>query len=429
MNAAISKQLVGLIVGIGAVLTCSFEDAFAENWPNWRGPRNDGTSIEKGLPAKWSKAENVRWRLELPGPGPSTPIVWQDRIFLTSADGDDLVLLCVNTSGKLIWKKVVGSGNFDVRQGESNAAAPSPSTDGEHIWVFLGTGVLACYDFDGNEVWKVNLQKRYKKFNLYWGMSSTPLLDGDRLYLQLLHTNEQLVLALDKFTGQEIWQHHRKTNASYECLHSYASPLIYRFDDQEFLLTHGADYIVAHRLEDGSEIWRCGGLQSSLFYNPSFRLVASPVAVPGLVVVPSAKNGPVLGLNPNGAKGNITNSKAYYRWKRKKNTPDVPSPLIHDGLVYLCRENGVLICIDAQSGEEVYKERAHNKRHRGSPVYADGKIYLMGMDGTVTVVKAGRAFEILAKNSVGERTAASLAISNGTIYLRSYKALYAIALK
>jgi outer membrane protein assembly factor BamB len=429
MNPEIPRRLAGLIVGIGAILISTFTDSLAQNWPQWRGPRNDGTSTETGLPTKWSKTENVRWRLELPGPGPSTPIVWQDRIFLTSADGDDLVLLCVNTSGKLIWKKVVDSGNFDVRQGESNASAPSPSTDGEHVWVFFGTGALACYDFDGNEVWKVNLQKRHKKFRIYWGMSSTPLLDGDRLYLQLLHTNEQLVLALDKSTGQEIWQHRRKTNASYESLHSYASPFIYRFDDQEFLLTHGADYIVAHSLKDGTEIWRCGGLQKPRFYNPSFRLVASPVAVSGLIVVPSAKNGPVLGLNPNGAQGNITNAKAFYRWKRNKNTPDVPSPVIHNGLVYLSRENGVLICLDAQTGEEVYKKRAHNKRHRGSPVYADGKIYLMGMDGTVTVVKAGRTFEILAKNSVGERLAASLAISNGTIYLRSYKALYAIALK
>ena len=425
MVSAIKKLSSAFIVI--TFLIISITNSMAENWPNWRGPRNDGTSNETRLPAKWSKSENVKWRLELPGPAPSTPVVWNDRIFLTSAEWDSLALLCVNTSGKVLWKRTVGSGNKDIREGESNAASPSPSTDGKYVWVFFGTGILACFDFEGNEVWRSNLQKRYGGFSMYWGMSTTPLLDGDKLYLQLLHSNEQLVLALDKMTGREIWKHHRKTDAMTECLHSYASPFLYRFDGQEFLLTHGADYVVAHNLKDGSEIWRCGGLQKPNNYNHYLRFVASPVATPGLIVVPSAKNGPVLGLNPKNARGDITHSKTDYAWKRKDNTPDVPSPLIHDGLVYLCRENGVLICIDARTGEEIYQERAYSKRHRGSPVYADGKIYLMAADGTVTVVKAGREFEIISKNSVGERMAASLAISDGTIYLRSHKALYAIA--
>ncbi len=193
------------------------------------------------------------------------------------------------------------------------------------------------------------------------------------------------------------------------------------------MLTHGADYLVAHDLDDGSEIWRSGGLQNSLMYNPLFRLVATPAVVPGLIIVPSAKNGPVVALNPHGANGNITGAPKHQVWKRDKNTPDVPSPVVHDGLVYLCRENGQLLCLDAKTGEEIYFERAHSKRHRGSPVYADGKLYLMGMDGTVTVVKAGRKFEVLAKNRMDERIAASMAIADGTLYLRTYEALYAIA--
>jgi len=414
---------------LGFVLALFFIQARAENWPRWRGPRNDGTSTETGLASTWSKTENLKWRLELPGPAASTPIVWNDRIFLTSAEGSSLVLLCVNTAGKVLWKKILGEGNFDIREGESNAASPSPSTDGKYVWVKLGTGLLASYDFGGKEVWKVDLQQRYKKFSMYHGMSSSPLLDGDRLYLQLLHTNEQLVLALDKTSGREIWKHQRKTDAREESLHSYASPVIYRFDNQEFLITHGSDYIVAHALKDGKELWRCGGLNNPTSYNPFFRLVASPVAIPGLVVAPSAKNGPVLGLNPKAANGDITNLPAQYLWKLPDNTPDVPSPLIHAGLLYLCRENGVLLCVDAKTGEVYYTERTHNYRHRGSPVYADGKIFLMSADGMVTVVKAGKKFEIVAKNTVDERLAASLAISNGTIYLRSYKALYAIGAK
>lgn len=399
--------------------------AAAENWPHWRGPRNDGTSLETGLPIQWSSTENVLWRLPLPGAAGATPVVWDDRIFLTSAEGSDLVLLCIGTDGELLWKRTLGTGNRNVHGGEGNAASPSPSTDGKHVWAFISTGDLACYDFDGNEVWKTNLEDRYGDFNLYFVMASTPLLDADRLYLQLIHSNAWLVLALDKSTGREIWKHNRKSDAYAECEHSYASPSLYRDDKREFLLVHGADYITAHRLTDGSEIWRCGNLNPKNSYNTSLRLVASPVAVPGLVVVPSAKNGPVIGLRPGG-KGDITGSKRWQHWRRADGTPDVPSPLIHDGLVYLCRENGDLICLDAETGKQVYKERTHRHRHRASPVCSGGNIYLTSRDGRVTVVKSGRNFEILASNDLDETISASPVISNGKLYLRSYKALYAI---
>ncbi|MCB0313597.1 MAG: PQQ-binding-like beta-propeller repeat protein, partial [Calditrichaeota bacterium] len=398
----------------------------AENWPGWRGPGNDGISTAGNLPLEWDRTRNVKWRLPLPGPAPSTPAVWGERIFLTSAEDDDLVLICVNTAGETLWQRRLDNGNQDIRQGESNAAAPSPATDGRHVWTFTGTGMLACHDVDGKEIWKSDLQKVYGRFNMYWGMSTTPLLDGDRLYLQLLHSDAQWVLALDKSSGQEIWRHRRKTDARSESLHSYASPVIYRHGGLELLLIHGADYITAHRLNDGSEIWRSGGLQKVGHYNDFLRFVATPVVSPGLIVVPSAKNGPVLGINPQGAAGDITGKSAFFHWQRPDNTTDVPSPLILDGLVYICRENGVLICLDALSGEEIYQERVYNRRHRGSPVYADGKIFLTAMDGTISLVKPGRQFQLLAQNALEERMAASPAIAGNTIYLRTHEALYAI---
>jgi outer membrane protein assembly factor BamB len=404
--------------------------AEAENWPQWRGPHRNGISDETGIPTKWSKTENVVWRLPLPGPGGSTPIVWGDRIFLTSADGDNVVLIGADTSGKILWTKQMATGNKVVRDGEGNSAAPSPSTDGEHVWAFVATGDLGCYDFNGNEVWKFNLQDRYGKFQIQFGMTSTPLLDGDRLYLQCMHSGGAFVLALDKATGKEIWKHDRMSDAFAECEHSYASPVLYRAGDSEFLLAHGADYVTAHSLDNGSEIWRCGGLNPKEpgKYNPTLRFVASPATADDLVVVPSAKNGPVLGLSPD-AKGDITESKAGHLWRRGENTPDVPSPLIKDGLVYLCRENGVLICLDAKTGEELYQERTHPQRHRASPVYADGNIYLSAADGVVSVVKAGPKFELVASNDLGESLAASPVISNGRLYLRTYDALYAIGKK
>lgn len=398
---------------------------FAENWPHWRGPRNDGTSKETGIPLKWSRSENIQWRIPLPGPAAATPVIWGDRIFLTSSEEKDLVLFSISTDGKVLWKRTLGTGNNNVKGDEANFAAPSPSTDGKHVWTFIGTGDLACFDFEGRQVWKTNLQERYGKFNLYFVMSSSPLLDGDRLYIQLIHTGAHLVLALDKASGKEIWKHERMSDARAECEHSYASPTIYRDGKQEYLLIQGADYVTAHRLSDGAEIWRAGGLNPKDSYNPSLRLVASPVAKPGLIVVPSAKNGPVLGLKPGG-KGNITGLRQQYQWLMDRGTPDVPSPLIHDGLVYLCREDGELIALDAKTGDKIYHEQTRRTRHRASPVYADGKLYLTARDGVVTVVRAGRKFEILASNEIGEQIAASPVVSNGRIYLRSFEALYAI---
>lgn len=413
------------------VLSLPIPSARAENWPQWRGPHLDGVSSEQDLATEWDREKNVAWRFPLPGPAGSTPAIWEDHIFLTTVDGEQLDLYCLDTDGQLRWKQNVGRGNKDVRGDEGNSAAPSPSTDGEHVWTFMANGQLACYDFDGNEIWKFNLQDRYGKFDIAFGMTSTPVLDGDRLYLQLIHgegdpeTREAIVIALDKHSGEEIWKHDRASDGIKECEHSYASPTIYRDSQHEFLLSHGADYIVAHDLDDGHELWRCGGFNPPGNYNPTLRFVASPLAVPGMIVVPSAKNGPVVAIKPS-AEGDVTGSKQHLHWVREQNTPDVPSPLVKDGLVYLCRENGNLLVLEAATGEEIYEERTVRDRHRASPVWADDKLLLTARNGTVTVIKPGREFEILAQNKLDESMSASPAISNGTIYLRTFEALYAI---
>ena len=419
-------SITSIVIFLSLSLTL-INSSEAENWHQWRGKNNDGISNETDVPIQWSQTENVLWKLPLPGEGASTPVVWKDRIFLTSADGNELVLMCITTDGDEKWKRTLAQGNRTKRGDEVNNAAPSPTTDGKYVWAFLGTGDLVCYDYEGNRIWHQNIEERYGKFKLGFLMSMTPLLYKDKLYLQLIHSGAWLVLALDKMTGEEIWMHDRQSDATRECEHAYTSPILYKDSERELLIVHGADYVTAHSLDDGSEIWRCGGLNSKERYNPSFRLVASPVATEGIIVVPSAKNGPVLGLDPSG-KGDITDSD-WQIWKLQRGTPDVPSPLIHDGLVYLCRENGDLICINANSGQQLYLERTHRQRHRASPVYANGHIYLTARDGVVNVIKAGREFEIVATNSIDETVAASPVIADGTLYLRSYDALYAIGKK
>lgn len=430
--ALIKSRRIGLASVVVVVLLTVSQAARSENWPQWRGPKNNGISNETNAPTKWSKMENVAWRLPMPGPAGATPVVWGERIFLTSVDkgSGDLLLLCVGTDGKEKWRQVMGSGNRTARGDEGNSASNSPSTDGEHVWAMMTTGVIGCWTVAGQEVWKFNLQDRYGKFNIQFGMTSTPVLDGERLYVQLIHgdgnakTREAIVVGLDKTTGQEIWKRDRPSDAIQENEHSYASPMIYDDGKVKFLLTHGADFIVAHDLKDGHELWRCGNLNSKSKYDPTLRFVASPATGDGIIVVPTAKGAPVFALKPDG-KGDITNNSAMHLWKHSK-TPDVPSPLIHGGLVYLCMQDGQVHVLDEKTGEQIYLNRVYNDKYRASPVFADGKFYLTSRDGHISVLKAGREFELLAENDLGEPISASPVFANGTMYLRGFDNLWAI---
>lgn len=415
------------IVSLALIVVFAAAPLLAGDWPHWRGPKADGTSDDTRLPTVWG-GTNVLWRHALPGPGASTPIVTGKHVFVTSADGDAVVLMAFDRRGEELWRRTLDERNFVIRQGESNAASPSPTTDGERVWAFTGTGILAAFTLDGTPIFRADLAERYGEFDMYHGMSTTPLLHEGRLYLSLLHSGAQQVVALDAATGVPVWRHERATDARAECLHAYTSPVLVGTGDAARLLVHGADYLTAHRLGDGAEVWRKGGLQHPDRYNPAFRLVATPVVHDDLVIVPSAKNGPVLALETAGAEGDLGAGEKGVRWKLTQNTPDVPTPVVHDGLVYLSRENGQLLTVDVDSGALIYAERVHDAPHRGSPVVADGKVYLMGMDGTVSVVRAGREYALLAQNAMNERLAASLAIADGTLYLRTYRALYAIAL-
>ena len=417
------------VLTLGVILAGS-SLAQAENWPNWRGPKNDGISSETGLPTVWDSEKNVAWKLKLPGSGGATPVVWGDRVFVTAVVGDDLTLICVDTDGNIQWQQVVSKGNKDVRGDEGNSAANSPSTDGKHVWAMFANGTVACFTVEGKRVWSLDLEDRYGTFEIAFGLTSTPVLDDGRLYLQLIHGKRNpepsrgLVVCLDAATGDEIWQQLRATDGIEENKHSYASPMMYDHNGLKYLVTHGADYVIGHDLKTGKEIWRCGDLNVKAEYDKTLRFVASPLCVDGMIVVPTAKRGPVRVIRPDG-KGDITNAKDIHLWSHEK-TPDVPSPLIHNGLVYLCMQDGNLFCLNQNTGEEYYFERTHRQRHRGSPVYADGHVYLTARDGVISVVKTGKKFELVAQNELGEAIAASPAISNGTIYLRTFDSLWAI---
>ena len=260
--------------------------------------------------------------LEMPGMGGSTPAVWEKHIFLTSQDGDNLVLVCASTDGKQLWKRQLGT-NRPIRGDEGNGASPSPSTDGKHVFVFVGSGQLACFDFDGNEVWKFNAQDRYGRFQTQHGMHTTPLLYQDRLYMQLIHSGGAWVIALDPTTGKQVWKVPRKSDGYAENEHSYASPCLWYRGADAYLITHGNDYAIAHRLTDGSEIWRVGELNPKSNYRPDLRFVASPVATPDLIVIPTAKSGAVVGIRPD-ATGLIMPGSTGELWRLGATAPTSP---------------------------------------------------------------------------------------------------------
>lgn len=407
--------------------------ANALNWPQWRGPQENGIAPNQTIPLEWSSQKNVIFRVPLPGPSGATPVVWGERIFLTSADGDDLLLMCFDTAGTQRWSKKITTDNQVVREGEGNSASPSPITDGQHVWAMFGDGTLVCLTVEGEEVWRKDLQRDYGKFEIQFGMTSSPVLHQGSLYLQLIHgvwnddPSQGTLAALDANTGQEQWKTIRQTPAVAENKHSYASPVIFDNDQYHYLISHGADYVMAHDLKSGKEIWRCGGMNPTENYNQFLRFVASPAVGKNLIVVPSAKGGSVLAIRPGGA-GDITDSP-FVVWKLEKGTPDVPSPIVTDDLVYLCRENGILVCVDAQSGEEYYAERTDSHLHRASPVLIGNTVLLTSRRGVTTVVQTGKQFRQLAVNDLEATISASPAIAGGRIYLRTFDALYAIGEK
>ena len=420
-----------LCAGVLALLTAL--PVFAENWPQWRGPKNDGHSSEKGLPSKWAAEENVIWKAPLPGPGASTPAIWGDKLFLTAQEGENLVLICIGTDGKEKWKRPVGAGVGKYRGDEGNMASASCTTDGKRVYAFVGSGTVGAYEPDtGKPIWEFNVQDKYGKFQIQFGAHWTPVLHKDRLYLMVIHRGARFLLALDAATGVPLWKVERKSDSppGVESPDVYASPFIWEgANGAALLIAHGDDYCTAHKLEDGSEVWRVVGLNPKDKYNRAWRGVSSPLVTADLIVVPSCKNGVTVGVKPDGAKGEIAPGNSAELWRLPKGTPDVPSPVRVGDIVYIMRENGLLMAHEATTGKLIYEEKVTNERHRANPVVADGKLYLVGREGTMPVVKAGKEFDLVAKNKLPDTFTSSPAISNGRIYLRGWNYLWAIGEK
>lgn len=397
----------------------------AENWPQMRGPHGTGTTAAHDLPAEFGKDKNLLWRVEMPGHSAATPAVWGEHIFTVTPDGEDVYLVTLELDGKERWRRKVGTGNHKLGfNGKNNFATPSPATDGEHVWLLVGTGELHCFDFAGEPVWTVNLNDTLGKYETLFGFGFTPLLWKDSLFVPYLHQGTSYVAALDKLTGAVKWKTERTTDAQDESKDAYSSPCIFAYPDRAEVVICGADLANAYDAETGKEVWRHGDINPTA--NNTLRIVVSPVADSERVYVSSAKRGPVHAIRPGGT-GDVTSS--HHLWTRTEDTPDVPTPAVADGLFYMLRENGVLSVLDAATGEQCYSERVASRAgaFSPSPVVADGKVYMASEGGTIAVVAAGRTFEKLAENDLGEMMMATPAIVGDRIYVRTEKALYCFA--
>lgn len=420
---AFGLKLLQLLLVVFVSATVSMP-ASADNWPQWRGPKNDGHSAEKGLPTEWGPEKNVVWKFKMPGRGASTPAIWGDRIFVTSAQGDDIVLMCIGTDGKEKWKETIAKGSKAAYRGEGNDASASCSTDGKHVWTFAGSGNLVCYTIDGKEVWTKNLQD-YGKFGIQFGCHWTPVLYKGKLYLQVMHRNAQLVVAYDAATGKELWKQKRPGYGKGESPDTYASAFIWEGEGEPLLVAHGNDYCTGHRLTDGEEVWRVQGLNPSS--NGAWRFVSCPLVTSDLIVVPSCKNGPTVAFNPVGAKGSINPDNKAELW-RFKFTPDVVAPIRVGDIVYLF--DGRLTAVNAKTGEQLYRGGTISPGlPRANMIAADGKIYVTTSTGAIDIIQAGKDFKKLGTNKLPDTLYATPAPADGRLYVRGWDYLWAIGTK
>jgi outer membrane protein assembly factor BamB len=401
----------------------------AQDWPAWRGPDGNGTSAETHLPVKWSRTDNVAWTLPMPSLSGSTPIVSGRRIFLNVADdlhSRDAVTLHLwsvdRDSGKVLWRRPLGGGNRQERK--QNMSSPSPVTDGRTVWVMTGTGVLKAFDFDGAELWARDIQKDYGRFGQNWGYGSSPLLYAGALFVQVLHGmhthDPSYVLRIDGATGKTVWRVERPTPARNESPDAYTTPAVLARGGSAEIVVSGADVVTGHDPATGVELWRAGGLNPDADGNN--RIVASPVVSGDVVIAPSRER-PMLALRPAG-RGDLTKSALLWSFA---SGPDVPTPVTDGSFVYVIRDNGIMYCLDAKSGREVYpRRRLRPGTYSASPVLADGRIYATSEDGVTSVIKAGPAFQVLAENELDDYTLSSPAIAGGRIYIRTTKFLWAI---
>jgi outer membrane protein assembly factor BamB len=417
---------------------------WAANWPQWRGPDGSGISNEKNLPASWTPTTNIQWKAAIPGRGHSSPIVWGNRVFVTTAIEGDVVqgakavkhmndgkeflhpdsigadrkhtfkVIALNReSGKIVWEATAWEGTpYDNRHRKSSYAASTPATDGKMVYAFFGTEGIYAYDFNGKLAWKAQLGNLA---TVGMGTGTSPILYDNVVIVQCDEDNGEasFIVALDKKTGKEVWRTPRKVQVS------WSTPLLVKTSTRSELITSGTETVISYDPATGKELWRHKGVESNA--------IPSPVANNEMVFLVAGFPAKIAMAIKLGGSGDLTGTPNV-PWKYAKGTAYVPSPILYGDYLYLTTDRGILTCIDAKTGEVKYEggRIPIPATFTASPVAFEGKILMTSEDGDTFIVKAGPKHEVLGTNSVGEPVYASPAIADGRIFIRGEKNLYGI---
>ncbi|MDB4772904.1 MAG: PQQ-binding-like beta-propeller repeat protein [Verrucomicrobiales bacterium] len=402
----------------------------AQNWPGWRGPTGDGISTEKELPTSWSPTENIGWKSPIAGDGHSSPIIWENRVFLTTSltEKNERRLLCLNRlDGKTLWDRVVLNTRPESIHRLNSRASGTPTTDGTHVYVtFLlakgeeiiapnvgsermitpGRIIVAAYDFEGNEQWKTDVGA----FVSAHGFNTCPVLFEDLVIINGDHDGDAYLVALDAKTGKECWRTMRENKTR-----SYVTPIIREIGNRTQMILSGSLCVASYDPSTGKRHWILDG--------PTEQFVASMVYNGEHVFVTGGyPQKHILAIDPNGT-GNVTDT--HITWRTNRGAAYVPSPIVSGNHLLVVADSGVAICFDAKTGDRHWRERLDGG-HSPSPVLANGIVYCVSDQGVATVFRLGDTFELIAKNDLAESVSSSPAISQGQLFIRTHQALYCI---
>jgi outer membrane protein assembly factor BamB len=449
-----SLKIINFIAFLFMFTACVFgqhQNEDEANWSSFRGNHAAGSMDGQNLPESWDgeKGQNIQWKTLIPGLAHSSPVIWGDKLFVTTAissmgeaffrhglygDGDasedrSIHKWCVycldKKSGEFIWKATAVEGvPIDKRHVKSTYANSSPATDGRYVAALFGSQGLYVYDMKGNPVWKKDLGRMdvgaYDLPEYEWGTASSPIIYKDMVIVQVDTQKESFLIACDVKTGKVLWKTMRDE------LPSWGTPTVVESSKGIELVTNSSNHIYSYNPVNGKELWRLGG--SSKITTPT------PVFYKDLILVCSGRNpeAPIFMIR-TGARGDITlkdkqTSNASIVWSKVRRGSYMPTPLIYRGYVYVLQNQGRLDCYDLNTGDEMYRERIPHSGggFSASPVASDGKIFLPGEDGEIFAVQAGPKFKLLATNPMGERLMATPAISDGMMFVRAEKHLFAI---
>ncbi|MEW6211513.1 MAG: PQQ-binding-like beta-propeller repeat protein [Acidobacteriota bacterium] len=419
------------------------------HWPQWRGPFFTGMA-RTDAPVKWDDTTNIKWKTEIPGRGHSTPVIWGDRIFLTTAiptekppapasdqGGDQrqgrrgggpgggagagiehrFEVICLDRrTGKIIWQKLAKTArpHEGYHRAYGSFASNSPTTDGKYVYAFFGSRGIYCYDFAGKLVWEKDFGVQMR-IRLQFGEGVAPVLDGDRLILTFDHEGDSFIVALDKRTGKELWRTPRDEQSA------WSLPFVVEHKGRRQVIVSASKKVRSYDIQTGKLIWECAGLGSNV--------IPAPVHHNGVVYVMSGHRDPKLMAISLGREGDLTGTDAVL-WTQTRGLSYTASPLLHEGKLYTVTDSGLVSCFNVATGEPYYHQvrlpRPYN--FKASPVGAAGKLYLASEDGDVIILKMGEKFEVLATNKLTDQVfIASPVIAGGELFLRSQNTLYCIS--